>query len=93
MTSKSLHPVVADLAPIEPIPTPYDEQHVVTYLRLLDAETEQADWEEATRLILRIDPTAEPDRARRAFDSHLARAKWLTSQGYPYLLRARTYRS
>jgi len=29
----------------------------------------------------------EPDRARRAFDSHLAGAKWITSDGYRQLLR------
>ena len=87
MQSPPLDPEVADLAPTDPVLTPYDEEHVVTYLRLLDAEADNADWSEAARLILRIDPLAEPDRARRAFDSHLARAKWMTSCGYRDLLR------
>jgi hypothetical protein len=30
-----------------------------------------ADWREVSRIVLHIDPGREPDRARRAFDSHL----------------------
>lgn len=67
--------------------TAYDEEHIITYLRLLDADAEQADWREVTRLVLHIDPEAEPMRARHAFDSHLARAKWMTEHGYRHLLR------
>jgi arylamine N-acetyltransferase len=67
--------------------TSYDEQHLVTYWRLLDAEAEGADWKEAARVIFHIDPDREPERAHRAFDSHLARAKWMADRGYRYLLR------
>ena len=67
---------VADLAPSHPALTPYDEQHAITYMRLLDADAEGADWREVARIVLHIDPECEPDRARRAFDSHLARARW-----------------
>ncbi|WP_080654972.1 DNA -binding domain-containing protein [Bradyrhizobium japonicum] len=82
-----LDPVVSDLAPNEPALTPYDEQHAVTYMRLLDADADNADWREVARLVLNMDPDLEPARARRAFESHLARAKWVTSQGYRHLLR------
>ncbi len=75
MQSPPLDPNVADLAPSEPVLTAYDEQHMVTYLRLFDADG--ADWREVARIVLHIDPIREPDRARRAFDSHLARAKWM----------------
>jgi hypothetical protein len=87
MQPPPLDPSVADVAPTEPVLTAYDEKHAITYLRLLDAEADNADWQEAARLILRIDPVIEPDRARRAFDSHLARAKWMMSQGYRHVLR------
>ncbi|TWB87308.1 uncharacterized protein DUF2285 [Bradyrhizobium macuxiense] len=80
-------PKIADLAPSAPELTPYDEQHAVTYMRLLDAEADNADWPEVARIVLGIDPTLEPDRARRAFDSHLARAKWAARHGYRDLLR------
>ncbi len=37
--------------------------------------------------VLHIDPDQDVGRARRAFDSHLARAKWMTRHGYRHLLR------
>jgi len=30
--------------------TVYDEQHAVTYVRMLDAEAEGADWREVSRM-------------------------------------------
>ena len=80
-------PDVADVAPTDSVLTVYDEQHIVTYWRMLDADAEGADWREVARLVLRIDPELEPDRARRAFDTHLTRAKWMTEHGYRHLLR------
>jgi hypothetical protein len=65
----------------------------VTYLRLLDADAEGTDWTEVTRIVLRIDPFREPERARGAWESHLARAKWMTQHGYRDLLRGNTRRS
>ena len=67
--------------------TVYDEQHIVTYLRLLDADAEGADWKDVARIVLHIDPGREPERAWNAFESHLARAKWMTTHGYRQLLR------
>ncbi len=76
-----LDPNVVDLAPSGPVLTSYDEEHVVTYIRLLQAEGQGADWQEVARIVLHIDPDREPDRARTAYQSHLARAKWVTEQG------------
>lgn len=87
MKKPSLNPDVADQAPSGPPLTVYDEEHIITYLRLLDAATEGADWREVARLVLHIDPELETTRARTAFDSHLTRAKWMTEQGYRHLLR------
>ena len=87
MKKPPLDPEVADLAPTDSVLTIYDEEHIITYLRLLDADAEGADWREVVQLVLHIDPRLEPDRARRAFDSHLARAKWMTEHGYRHLLR------
>ena len=81
-----LDPDVADTAPSGPVLTAYDEEHLVTYLRLLDADAEGADWREVARIVLHLDPDRESDRARRAFDSHLARARWMTEHGYRQLL-------
>jgi type VI secretion system activator RovC-like protein len=66
--------------------TGYDEQHLSTYLRLLDAADEGADWREAVRIIFGLDPMREPERARVVYDSHLARARWMSQTGYRHLL-------
>jgi hypothetical protein len=87
MTKPPLNPAVADTAPTAETLTVYDEQHLPTYLRLIDADADGADWREITQTLLRIDPGREPGRARKAFDSHLARAKWMTEHGYQQLLR------
>ena len=90
MKEPALDPDVADVAPNESVLTTYDEQHLVTYWRLLDAEAAGADWKEAARIVLHIDPDREPVRARNAFDSHLARARWMADHGYRDLLRGGT---
>ncbi|EQB08679.1 hypothetical protein L288_07500 [Sphingobium quisquiliarum P25] len=76
-----------DCAPDGPHVTDYDERHHRTYWRLLDAADENADWREAVRIIFGIDPAAEPERARCVYDSHLARARWMTETGYRHYLR------
>jgi hypothetical protein len=90
MQKPPLDPDVIDIAPADTTLTSYDQEHLVTYLRLLDADAEGADWREVARIVLHIDPYREPERARRAFDSHLARAKWMTEHGYRHLLRGGT---
>lgn len=86
MLKPRLDPVVDDHAPAADILTGYDQEHLITYLRLLDAQSEGCGWWEAAYILLQIDPSREPKRARRAFESHLARAKWMTEQGYLHLL-------
>lgn len=87
MQKPPLDPDVADTAPVSDQLTVYDEQHMITYLRLLDADAEGADWKKVARIVLHIDPDAEPHRARRAWETHLARAQWMTEHGYRHLLR------
>ncbi|MCK1743756.1 DUF2285 domain-containing protein [Bradyrhizobium sp. 139] len=87
MQTPPLDPDVADSAPTDPALTSYDEEHLVTYWRLLDAAADGADWKEVARIVLHIDPDCEPVRSRTAFDSHLARARWLADHGYRHLLR------
>jgi hypothetical protein len=79
-------PDVADVAPTDSTLTVYDEEHIITYSRMLDADLEGADWREVAQIVLRIDSELEYDRARRAFDSHLTRAKWMAEHGYRHLL-------
>ena len=72
----------------EPHITDYDHAHLTIYLRLLDAKSDGAPWEDVARIVLNLDPEREPDRARRAHDTHLARAHWLAEHGYRDLLRS-----
>ena len=56
-----LDPEIADEVPWADEITSYDEDHFITYLRLLDAEAEGADWREVARIVLHRDSDAEPD--------------------------------
>ena len=87
MKPPPLDPDVDDSAPSGPLLTAYDMEHSITYLRIIDADAEGADWREVARIVLHLDPEGEFDRALQAFDSHLARARWMTREGYPQLLR------
>jgi hypothetical protein len=87
-TTPPLDPHIADVAPAGPALTEYDERHMITYMRVLDAEQQGADWRDVSRIVLRIDPDTEADRARIAFESHLSRARWIAGQGYRHLLRS-----
>ena len=70
-----------------PFLTGYDMNHLVTYLRLLDADPDHADWQEVARIVLSLDVDSEPPRAKRVWESNLSRAKWMTTNGYRHLLR------
>ena len=58
--------------------TDYDRQHLALYIRLLDAAEEGAEWTEVVRVLFGLDPNRERERARRVYDGHLARARWMT---------------
>jgi Uncharacterized conserved protein (DUF2285) len=69
--------------------TSYDEAHLTDYLRFLDAAEEGADWREVVNIIFEIDPEKDPIWAKSVYDSHIARARWMTEVGYAYLLGPR----
>ena len=79
-------PAFEDQPPTGDHVTTYDERHLVTYLRLLDANADKADWKEAVSIIFELDVVVDPARAKRIHDSHLARALWMTRTGYRDLL-------
>ncbi len=78
---------IAENAPDEPFLTGYDMSHLVTYLRVLDADAEGADWREVAKIVLNVDGEKEPERTRQVWHSHMARAKGMTETGYRHLLR------
>jgi hypothetical protein len=88
MGQSRLYPSVDDQAPFEDTLTSYDERHLLIYADLLETEADGGDWDEAALLVLRIDPVQEPVRARRVWENHLTRARWLAEHGYRHLLGA-----
>ncbi len=79
-------PQFEDRAPSDEFITDYDECHFVTYLRILDAADEGADWREVAQIVFGLDAEVEAERARAVHDSHLERARWMTTHGYRHLL-------
>lgn len=77
---------IADVAPTDDHVVDYDRAHSIIYLRLLDAAKDGASWEEVSKILLGIDPDREPERAKRAYETHLKRAQWMTTNGYRDLL-------
>ena len=88
MPSANLTIEIVDEVPWSEHVTDYDRSHFDVYLRLLDATAEGADEDEIIRIVLNIDPTEEPERSRRMFESHLKRARWMTETGYRDLLQS-----
>lgn len=82
-----VNPTIEDEAPTTQELTEYDYRLFIVYARLLDAEADGADWREVARVVLKIDPDKEYARAKRAYDTHAARARWMTEQGYRHLLQ------
>lgn len=72
--------------PEEPTLSDYDRDHLKLYIRLLDADAAGATWSEAVAVLFGLDPAAEPDRARQLHATHLARARWITANGFAQLL-------
>ena len=75
MTNPRIDAPILDQAPTEDKLTDYDRLHLITYIRLLDADADGMPWEEASHSILHIDPETEPERAKCSHQSHLARER------------------
>jgi Uncharacterized conserved protein (DUF2285) len=80
-------PTFSDEPPQSSTLTDYDREHLSLYVRLLDAAEEGAEWTEVARILFGLDPKRDRERARSVYDSHLARAHWMTEHGYRDLLR------
>lgn len=84
-------PAFQECPPLTERVNAYDERHLATYVRLLMAEEEGADWREVVLVLFGLDPAREPDRAKTVHASHLARAHWMTETGYRHLLEPRMH--
>lgn len=79
-------PDFLDCPPASELITDYDERHHETYWRLLDADAQKADWKETVRAIFHVEPDADLTRCRLLFETHLARARWISESGYRTLI-------
>lgn len=80
-------PTFLDEPPVSQTLTAYDREHMILYMRLLDAARDGADWREAFQILFGLDPDLDPERSRLMYDKHLARARWMSEQGYRELVR------
>lgn len=81
---------ISDLAPQSDDLTDYDHAHMTLYLRLFDAAESGASLQEISQILFGLDADKEPERAQKIYDSHLARARWMTEHGYRKLLEGGT---
>src|SRR3546814_19261545 len=58
--------------------TAYDKAHATVYLRLLDAETQGAPWQDVVEVLFGLSAEDDPERASLVYSTHLARARWMT---------------
>jgi hypothetical protein len=77
---------VAQTAPTADALTPYDEAHFALYLSLLHASADGVSDVEMCREILGIEPENDPLRAQTMLQTHLDRARWLSSTGRRHIL-------
>jgi hypothetical protein len=78
---------VADTAPpSDSLLTVYDEEHIITCLRMLDANAVGADWKDIAGIVLHLDPDRDPIALGRR-STAICRARWMTEHGYQHLLR------
>jgi hypothetical protein len=54
MSDGTQEPPISDEVPTPDGLTSYDQEHLVIYLRLLDAEQDGAAWTEVTRVVLKM---------------------------------------
>ena len=73
-----------------PAITDYDRAHFKHYIMMLDGEAAGASWQEIMRIVFEVDPDADPLRWKGRFEAHLARARWMTREGYTHLLKNNT---
>lgn len=73
--------MIEPIAPTNETFVDYDRRNLLTYAELLDADAAGMGWEVGSLAILGIDPRLDLDAACRCWDSHLARARWITGDG------------
>lgn len=66
-----------ELAPTASTVTDEDRRLFPIYIQILDLDSAEKCWKEATRKLLEIDPDENVEMARNLYESYLVRAKWM----------------
>lgn len=71
--------------------TDYDMTNMLAYARILDVDAGRSTldgkgWREGVRIILGRDPDVDEASAKRCWDAHLARARWIVGDGLGYMI-------
>jgi len=66
--------------------TEYDRRHFKVYLLLLDASDNGIDWRVSYKDAFDDNPNNNPEKSQTIYQTHLKRAKWMTTNGYLQLL-------
>lgn len=73
-------------APTDEEVTDYDRRCFKLYLMLLEADNAGQTWESAYESAFGSDPVTDKIQCKLQFDTHLRRARWMSSDGYRQLL-------
>ncbi len=65
--------------------TSYDRANFATYASLLDAVAAGVDWRKVTTTLFGVDAAVDEQTAKQVYDANLARARWMTTDGYRLL--------
>lgn len=77
-----------NVAPERLVVTEYDRRHLYTYAELIGADDAGVDWDRGAQDILGRDPVAEPQTTKICWETHLARARWITGAGLALAIEA-----
>jgi hypothetical protein len=65
----------------------YDLENAAVYARLISVYDTEENWRDVARQFLGRDPDTDEVGARRCWNAHLARAKWVAENAYPRAVR------
>lgn len=66
--------------------TAFDRDHLVVYLRVLDAVADGIDWTVIAREVIGVHSLQDEAAAKRVFEAYRARAQWMARVGYRLLV-------
>ena len=82
-------PRLKSTPPISDMITDYDREHFTTYFIILDCAAVRAPWNHAAKQLRDQGMPRDRRKAKAVHDAHLARARWMTEEGWKLLMAER----